>query len=368
MELLVAPTKTEQVADILRSQIKKGHYRPGSRLSGMRQLAKTFKVSTRVVGCALESLQQERLLRSEHGRGVFVEQWTESDIINVYMLFWGLHEYKNNYFEEFAKIAYPPVMPADFSFNLRAIMKKSDEFHHLDAEIARIDNSPDVNCAIFGAVPFGAEHIRKFKKLHCPFIMLGDFASGDIGDVDYNQITGDNYKQGQHCLEFMAQSGYREISLLTLNRKLFFYEQFCRGVEDAASEAGIKVTILEMPEDIHHYSKDKSDIRKEYDCYINEAPLAFFDVPVMVNALKENILIEALAAQGKLSDRLPIILPNFDSKYLSVFHKAIFEMIKNVVKQPQIYHRELIDVPFIINDLVNNKKYLNNQGEVSEMK
>ncbi len=368
MELLVAPTKTEQVAGILRSQIKKGHYRPGSRLSGMRQLAKTFNVSTRVVGCALESLQQERLLRSEHGRGIFVEQWTESDITNVYMLFWGLEEYKNNYFEEFAKIAYPPVMPSGFSFNLRTVMKKSDEYHHLDAELARIDNSLDVNCAIFGAVPFSAEHIRKFKNLHCPFIMLGDLVSGDIEGLDYNQITGDNYKQGQHCLEFMAQRGYREISLLTLNRKLFFYEQFCRGLEDAALAAGIKVTILEMPEAIHHYSKDKCDIRKEYDSHINEAPSAFFNVPVIVNALKEDILLEALAAQDKLSDKLPIILPVFDSKYLSVFYKAIFKMIKNVVKQPQVYHRKLIDVPFIINDLVNNKKYLNNQGEISGMK
>jgi DNA-binding transcriptional regulator YhcF (GntR family) len=367
MELLVAPTKTEQVADILRSQIKKGHYRAGSRLSGMRDLAKKFKVSTRVVGCALENLQQERLLRSEHGRGVFVEQWTESDIINVYMLFWGLEEHKNNYFEEFAKIAYPPVMPSGFSFNLRAVMKKSDEFHHLDAELARIDNSPDVNCAIFGAAAFSGEHIRKFKKLHSPFIMLGDFQSGDIGESNYNQIAGDNYKQGQHCLEFMKERGYKEVSLITRNRQCYFYEQFCCGVETVASEAGIKVNQLELPEDIHHDSKSESDICNDYQRYINDAPSGFFDVPVIIDGLKKYILTDALAAQQKFSFKLPIILPTFGSSFLSGFHKEIFKMIKKVVKQPQIYHRELIDVPFIINDLVNNKRYLNRQGEVTEI-
>ena len=364
---MTAPSKTDQVSAILRSSIKQGKSLPGSRLAGVRDMAKKFNVSTLVISRAVEMLENERLVRREHGRGVFVEQWAEDDIINVYMLFWGLNEYKNNYFEEFAKIAYPPVMPADFSFNLRAVMKKSDEFHHLDAELARIDNLPDVNCAIFGAVPFKAEHIRKFKNLHCPFIMLGDLASDDIGDVDCKQITGDNYKQGQHCLEFMAQRGYREISLLTLNRECFFYDQFCRGVEDAAAVAGIKVSSVVMAKDVHQLSNSKADIRQEYDRYINEAPADFFDVPVIVNALKENILIEALVAQDKLSEPLPIILPNYDSKFLSVFHKEIFKMIKKVVKQPQVFHRELIDVSFIINDLVNNKKYLNRQGKVSEI-
>ncbi|MCF6175588.1 MAG: winged helix-turn-helix domain-containing protein [Victivallaceae bacterium] len=367
MELLIAPSKTEQVADILRSQIKKGHYRPGSRLAGMRQLAKTFKVSTRVVGCALESLQKERLLRSEHGRGVFVEQWTESDIINVYMLFWGLEEHKNNYFEEFAKIAYPPVMPSGFSFNLRAVMKKSDEFHHLDAELARINNSPDVNCAIFGAAAFNREHIRQFKKLHSPFIMLGDFQSGELGASDYNQIAGDNYKQGQHCLEFMAVRGYKEVSLITRNRQCYFYEQFCRGVEDAALEAGIKINQLELPEDIHHDSKSERDICQDYQQHINAAATDFFTVPVIVNGLKKYILTDALTEQQKYSFTLPIILPTFNANFLSLFYKEIFRMIKKVVKQPQVFQRELIDVPFIINDLVGNKRYLNNQGVVSEI-
>ncbi|MCF6175581.1 MAG: GntR family transcriptional regulator [Victivallaceae bacterium] len=366
---MTAPSKTDQVSAILRSSIKLGKSLPGSRLAGMREMARKFNVSTLIISRALEMLERERLVRREHGRGVFVEQWTEDDIINVYMLFWGLvEEYKNNYFEEFAKIAYPPVMPADFSFNLRAVMKKSDEYHHLEAELARIDNSPDINCAIFGSVPFNAEHIRKFKNLHCPFIMLGDLASGNIEELEYNQITGDNYKHGQHCLEFMAQRDYREISLLTLNRKWFFYEQFCRGIEDAASETGIKVNMLEMPEDIHHHSKNRSDIRQEYDRYIKAAPSAFFKVPVIVNALKEDIMIEALAAQDKLSDQLPMILPDFDSKYLTVFYQEIFKMIKKVVEQPQHYYRELIDVPFIINDLVGNRRYLNNQGLVTEIK
>jgi Bacterial regulatory proteins, gntR family len=367
MELLVAPSKTEQITAILRSQIKKGYYRPGSKLTGMRQLAKKFNVSTRIVGCALDNLQQERLLRSEHGRGVFIEQWTDNDITNVYMLFWGISERSNNYFEEFAKIAYPPIMPSDFSFNLRAVLKNSDEFHHLDAELARIDNSPDVNCAIFSAAMFNSEHIKKFKQLQCPFIMLGDFASASFNNFDCNQITGDIYKEGQYCLEFMNKHGYKEVSLLTLNTKLFFYEQFCNGVKDAAKAANIKINVLEMAEDVHHYLNTGADIKKKYEQHFSEVSSAFFDVPLIVTGLREKILIEILSEQNKLSGDLPVILPNFDSKYLSEFYKAVFKMIKKVVKQPQNHHKELIDVPFIMNDLVTGEKYLNNQGEISKI-
>ena len=367
MELLVAPSKTEQVTAILRSQIKKGYYKPGSRLTGMRQLAKSFNVSTRIVGCALENLQREKLLRSEHGRGVFVEQWTEHNTINVYMLFWGLTEYKNNYFEEFAKIAYPSIMPAGFSFNLRAVMKNSDEFHYLDSELARIDNSPDINCAIFAAVSFNREHIEKFRELQCPFIMLGDFQFADLNDIECNHITGDNYRQGSHCLEFMDKHGYKEVTLLTLNYKWNFYKLFSDGVKGAGAAAGIKVNVLEMPEDIHFHLKSNSDIKAEYEQFFKEVPAGVLDAPIILNGLREEILFETLLESDKLSGRLPVILPKFDSEFLSVFYSAVFKIIRKVVECPQDYQKELIDIPFIMDDLTTGKKYLNDKGEISEI-
>lgn len=72
MKLLVEPLKTEQIVSTLRSMIMDGGFAPNSRLTGVRDLAQQFKVSTRVISCALETLEKERLIRCEHGRGIFV--------------------------------------------------------------------------------------------------------------------------------------------------------------------------------------------------------------------------------------------------------------------------------------------------------
>ncbi len=72
MELLATPLKTEQIISTLRNMIMDGGFAPNSRLAGVRELAQQFQVSTRVISCALDTLEKERLIRCEHGRGIFV--------------------------------------------------------------------------------------------------------------------------------------------------------------------------------------------------------------------------------------------------------------------------------------------------------
>ena len=67
----------KQIADQLRSSIQSGEYPPGAALPSEAALSGTFAVTRMTVRQALDVLKAEGLVRSEHGRGVFVREQPE---------------------------------------------------------------------------------------------------------------------------------------------------------------------------------------------------------------------------------------------------------------------------------------------------
>jgi GntR family transcriptional regulator len=62
----------ERIAAALRDSILNGQYAPGERLPPQRDLARTWKTTLLTVRQALDQLQQDGLIRVEHGVGTFV--------------------------------------------------------------------------------------------------------------------------------------------------------------------------------------------------------------------------------------------------------------------------------------------------------
>jgi len=362
MELLTAPSKTDQVAAILRGMIKKGKYIPNSRLAGVRELAKQFQVSSCVVSCALETLQKEHLIRCEHGRGIFVEQWAEDGMIDVYLLLWGMKNESNNFFTEFMKMTYPPILQENFSFNIRTVMRESEEARHLDMELARIDSTPNIKCVLVNANPFNRIQMEKFQQLHSPVIFFGDSGQESLSDFACNNITGDNRKHGMHCAEFMINQGHREITLLTFNRKAYFYDLFCKGVEDAARQAGIKLNMYEFPFGVHDYGDINSDFNAYEKVFAMAEADGMLDKPLLLNALKPEFFPLSPSAKKRLTKTIPVMFPVIEGSLLTEFYSSIFKMIKTVVKNPLEFRHELIDIPFRIIDLTNNESFLVNHN------
>ena len=71
MKLVTAPPKSQQVADIIREQIKSRKIKPGQRLESVRTLAEKFSVGRQVVLSAFDILASEALVFSHVGRGTF---------------------------------------------------------------------------------------------------------------------------------------------------------------------------------------------------------------------------------------------------------------------------------------------------------
>ena len=72
MKLVTAPPKSQQVADLIREQIKSGKIKSGQRLESVRTLAEKFSVGRQVVLSAFDILTAEGLVFSHVGRGTFV--------------------------------------------------------------------------------------------------------------------------------------------------------------------------------------------------------------------------------------------------------------------------------------------------------
>ena len=72
MKLVTAPPKSQQVADVIREQIKSKKIKSGERLEPVRSLAEKFSVGRQVVLSAFDILAAEGLVFSHVGRGTFV--------------------------------------------------------------------------------------------------------------------------------------------------------------------------------------------------------------------------------------------------------------------------------------------------------
>ncbi|MFA7257154.1 MAG: GntR family transcriptional regulator [Kiritimatiellales bacterium] len=367
MELLAVQSKTDQVISFLRNTIKKGEYAPDSRLNGVRDLAQQFKVSTRVISSALETLQKERLVRCEHGRGIFIEPWSEDNMIEVYMLLWGMENKPVIWFNEFIKMTYPPFLRNNYSFNIRTVVRNSEEEKHLDAELSRINNMSTVKCVLANATPYTLDQLRKFQQLHCPVVFIDDPMHEEAKDFHCNKITGDNAKHGIHCVEFMVERGCKEITLFTTNREAYFVELFFDAVKKTAAKNGVKLHVYELSSGIHQ--KDHEAIINEYnDIFEKAAKDKKLDKPVLLYALKPELFCEVPAAQKRLAVDCPVIFPSFSSDLMTGFYGAIYDMIEKVIKEPKEVRQELIDIPFRITDLTCNESFIINQSKNKETK
>jgi GntR family transcriptional regulator len=61
-----------KIADRLRRRILSGELQPGTRLPGQREMAESFNTTLMTVRQALDTLEEEQLIRTNHGVGMFV--------------------------------------------------------------------------------------------------------------------------------------------------------------------------------------------------------------------------------------------------------------------------------------------------------
>lgn len=81
--LLERTSTAERVADVLRTRITEGFFRPGTRLPE-EAIGSSLGVSRNTLREAFQLLSHERLVTHEFNRGVFVRTLTVTDVVDLY--------------------------------------------------------------------------------------------------------------------------------------------------------------------------------------------------------------------------------------------------------------------------------------------
>lgn len=84
-----------EVAEDLRTKIRKGRIKPGEKLPALPNLQDEYRASAGVVRDALKQLAHERLIETKHGVGSTVlqsDEWTSTEAADLMQLVAGLRD------------------------------------------------------------------------------------------------------------------------------------------------------------------------------------------------------------------------------------------------------------------------------------
>ena len=362
MELITAPSKISQISSQLRHIIKKNNYTEGAKLSSTRQLAQEFNVSPKTIKCALDILEEEGLIRCEHGRGVFVEAQSESGEMEVYVLLWGMRRESCNYFEEMLRITYPPVLQPGFSFTLRTVFKDSEDFTHFDQELARIENSPGIKCVLTPSANFNIEQFKKLDNLHCPVVYIGDSKYEEAADYPRNRVidTADWTKAAINLLQDIKSD---EFTIFIPDGSILFFKEYTSRLVRAASQKSMKINLVEMPCSLFNES-DSEKIRQAYQRNVQYTLRnGELDCPVITYGMIDQIFMELPEIKERVKSNIPFIEPRLSGAHMGGYYEAIFELIEATVKNPADLHIKKTCTPVLLYDYATGRKRLYNNGK-----
>jgi len=168
LKLVTAPPKSQQVADVIREQIKSGKIMPGQRLESVRSLAEKFSVGRQVVLSAFDILASEGLVFSHVGRGTFVAGKTAGVVSSKnYRIGFFINQsrvenfYNRNVFlgasEKSGEAGVTMLLASDDEFELKSWSKRKK----LDALLVSGRVDPPL--------------IKTLKNIGIPFVILGDY-------------------------------------------------------------------------------------------------------------------------------------------------------------------------------------------------
>ena len=105
MKLITAPTKSQQIADIIENEINAGILSRGSRLYSMRNLTEKFSVSIAVINSAYNILEKKKLIYRHGGKGTYVSEDIDRKQKVFGLLTTWSQKHSEGYFESLFKAA-----------------------------------------------------------------------------------------------------------------------------------------------------------------------------------------------------------------------------------------------------------------------
>lgn len=332
MQLFALQSKKEQLAEAIKDRIASGKVSAGTKLSSVRDLASNFKVSTKIVIGALDILEDGHLIKREAGRGVFIRHYPTNTNIEVCLLAWNVNLTNDPYFDNLARISYPPYLQDGFNFTVRTVpFSYEATTSHFAQELQNFDKMCHADCLLIHAPNLSSAKIKACLKLKTPVLFIGDFSHGLDPDISFNQIRGDNTAYGENFTkQLFKQKKMKEFVLYTPSLEHYFCRKFYEGVLNVTASSNLKVHLIEMPKGFS--SLDTQQQNKIFLQKTQESGIAEFrDIPAISGGTPHIFLKE----QIKLDIACRNIYYHENSEnYVHKFYNSIFSEIKRIAKNP----------------------------------
>lgn len=352
MELVTAPSKSSQVAEIIRKNIKSGQLKPGSKLQSVRTLADEFNVGRQVILSAFNLLTREKFIHLKARQGAFVmDDQIRQTGRDIYFFAYGVQK-SNKYMEKILQISCPPHLRKDYSFFTRIIPYEQMSDDVLELELKRIDDTHGIDAVIIHSAMFNRKQIKRCLEMRSPVIFIGDFQKGKFSDLPINKVTV-GYKFITHYLRYLLDRGYRQTGMLISSLNYSYNREFADFTVAEAKKLSMKLTIKDLPVGVHTFSEAKQDqaVSNALNKMIKKKVKSLIVAGVNFNIVRRNL--------DKMNIRIPkdieIISTSEDEEGIpclevdfSKMYERVYELLEKLFENRNISERHVVNCDYKI--------------------
>lgn len=348
-------TKSEQVLAALRKSIRKSISSSETKLKSVRDLAASFSVSPQTIVQALDQLEKEKLIRREHGKGVFICPRSDATSTDVLLLAYSVtHPEKNTFLDNLMKIAQAPFRRPGINLTVRLLWDKdnslsSEKFRYY---VTRMIDNVHTDCLLINLPSLHEDDICFCMNLSIPVIFIGDFSAGVNMNMSFSQVTGSNRYLGYSTVrKLIEKTGQHEfVFYITRSKDCYFRSEWELGVEASAKDNDVKIHFVEFESEM---------ITKEYE---EKKALAFarlsevigngFDNFPAVDSTIDNDFINILRESGIRQD---IYAFDASEEANHIFFSTIYKHIETLRKNPAAHEKFCLELDYDIKCVVSRE-------------
>jgi DNA-binding LacI/PurR family transcriptional regulator len=222
-----------QIKHTLKSEIEKGILLSGHKLPALRDMAGRFGVSYLTMRQAVTALESEGLVRSMHGKGVFISD--------------NLPGITSGEIKKAKAVTYGAWSEGDYTWNVLHLIESKLQKDNTELVFILSDWSSterilddETDCYYFIAPP--AHALPKLHQMAADGYRFAVIGSSWADQKEFFCVDSDNYDAAKNAAEFLISSGHTKIGFIRAPYKGNTNSaDRLRGMKDALQEGDIEV-------------------------------------------------------------------------------------------------------------------------------
>jgi DNA-binding LacI/PurR family transcriptional regulator len=346
--------KHNDIAQKLKNDIKSKKLT--GKLPGERMIAKWFQVHHITASKAIKTLENEGFVFRIPGKGTYIKPSRNiSKALEIYLFAFYVNE-TNQYLNNVLNIIEPQFISEGFNVFKRVTSFLEEREVSWDIELNRISSMKELDAMLIFASSLNRKEIKDCLNLPYPTIFIGDFKSGRMDDIEFNQITGNNSVLGRNCMEFLIKNGHGSIALITGSLQHFFNKEYLQGVQEATHDGQPGIDVYELPGALSLLSLEEREkiIRKTLSPFFKKTKN--YDA-LLVSGVAPEYVKSALSSKLKFPEDMSILCSTDNERDFSclkfhydLFGKMISKRIKELSAGDTSLKKQFIEWPISIVD------------------